>query len=71
MSTVCPKCNGTGFELTTGDDGVVTSARCLCDRAGLSERLLRGEVTSNCRLKIDAGNKELLFSVEPASETTV
>jgi DNA replication protein DnaC len=41
MPTVCPKCHGTGFALTTGADGVVTSARCLCDRAGLGERLLR------------------------------
>jgi ATP-dependent Clp protease ATP-binding subunit ClpA len=37
----------------------------------LSERLLRGEVTNNCRLKVDAGNKELQFTVEPASEAQV
>jgi DNA replication protein DnaC len=40
MATVCPKCQGTGFALTTGADGVVTSARCMCDREGLGERLL-------------------------------
>jgi DNA replication protein DnaC len=40
MNTVCPKCGGTGFTLTTGNDGVVTSARCSCDREGLGERLL-------------------------------
>jgi ATP-dependent Clp protease ATP-binding subunit ClpC len=37
----------------------------------LSERLLRGEVTNNCRLRIDAGNKELQFTVEPAPEPQV
>jgi DNA replication protein DnaC len=41
MSTACPKCHGTGFALTTGEDGVVTSTRCLCGREGLGERLLR------------------------------
>jgi DNA replication protein DnaC len=40
MATVCPKCHGTGFALTTAADGVVTSARCMCDREGLGERLL-------------------------------
>ncbi|HOX26512.1 MAG TPA: ATP-dependent Clp protease ATP-binding subunit [Candidatus Krumholzibacteria bacterium] len=37
----------------------------------LSERLLRGEVTSNCRLRIDAGNNQLVFTVEPKQEAQV
>jgi ATP-dependent Clp protease ATP-binding subunit ClpC len=37
----------------------------------LSERLLRGEVTNNSRLKIDVGNDELTFEVEPKAGAEV
>ncbi len=37
----------------------------------LSERLLRGEVTSNTRLLIDAGNEQLTFTVEPKAGAEV
>jgi len=38
----------------------------------LSEKLLRGEVTSNCRLRIDAaGERELSFTVMPKEEAQV
>ena len=41
MSTVCPKCHGTGFALTTDSGGIVTSTRCLCDQHNLGDKLLR------------------------------
>ncbi|MDD5718693.1 MAG: ATP-dependent Clp protease ATP-binding subunit [Candidatus Krumholzibacteria bacterium] len=37
----------------------------------LSERLLRGEITGNCHLRIDAGNKQLLFTMGPVVKTPV
>ncbi|MBD3222185.1 AAA domain-containing protein [bacterium] len=37
----------------------------------LSERLLRGEVTGNSRLRIDVGNDELTFSVQPKAGAEV
>jgi len=37
----------------------------------LSERLLRGEVNNNSRLRVDAGNQELQFTVVPAEGAQV
>jgi ATP-dependent Clp protease ATP-binding subunit ClpC len=37
----------------------------------LSERLLRGEITGNCHLRIDAGNKQLSFTVGPLASAKV
>lgn len=42
MSADCPKCNGTGFEIHEGENGVLTSARCACSLDELGSRLLRG-----------------------------
>lgn len=40
MPGECSICSGTGYRLTTGDGGVVTSVRCECDRADRAERML-------------------------------
>jgi len=41
MRSECPRCRGTGFELHSQPDGVLTAARCSCDTAERTERLLR------------------------------
>jgi DNA replication protein DnaC len=41
MPADCPNCQGTGFELRTGEGGVTTSVRCSCQGANQGERLLR------------------------------
>ena len=41
MRTECPRCRGTGFELHSQPDGVLTAARCPCDDAERTERLRR------------------------------
>ncbi|HXV77513.1 MAG TPA: ATP-binding protein, partial [Candidatus Polarisedimenticolaceae bacterium] len=41
MAAECPNCHGTGFELRSSQNGVITSKRCACDLARLGERLLR------------------------------
>jgi DNA replication protein DnaC len=41
MSAECPTCQGTGFELRTREDGVVSAVRCSCNLEHLSERMLR------------------------------
>lgn len=41
MSADCPICNGTGFELTSDEHGVVTSVRCRCGLQDQGEKLLR------------------------------
>ena len=40
MRGECPRCRGTGFEIHS-HDGVLTAARCSCDAAERTERLLR------------------------------
>jgi DNA replication protein DnaC len=40
VSAECPNCNGTGFQLSTGDAGVVSSVRCSCTAEKHTERLL-------------------------------
>lgn len=41
MSAECPACQGTGFELRTRPDGVVSAVRCSCNLEHMSERMLR------------------------------
>jgi len=41
MTSDCPICLGTGFELRSADGGVVSAQRCSCNRQDFSERLLR------------------------------
>jgi DNA replication protein DnaC len=41
----CPRCRGTGFELHSHEDGVLTAARCSCDVERQTERrLLRAAI---------------------------
>jgi DNA replication protein DnaC len=40
MPADCPRCNGTGFELKTAEEGVTTAVRCMCLDRGRSDRLL-------------------------------
>jgi len=40
MSTECPRCRGTGFEIRALSDGVVSASRCACDAAERRQRLL-------------------------------
>ena len=40
MPVDCPICRGTGFELTTQSNGVISAVRCTCDREQLNTRLL-------------------------------
>jgi len=42
MASACTSCHGTGFVLIDGEHGVVTSARCECERKGRQSRLARG-----------------------------
>ena len=41
MPTDCKICHGTGFELRSGKEGILSSVRCACGRSELGERLLR------------------------------
>ncbi len=41
MSAECPICHGTGFELSSDEQGVVTSAPCRCGQGERGEKLLR------------------------------
>jgi DNA replication protein DnaC len=41
MPADCPKCQGTGFELRTGEDGVTSAVRCSCAGSDGEGRLLR------------------------------
>ena len=41
MAADCPICRGTGFDVRTRDDGVISAARCGCDDGDRGERLLR------------------------------
>lgn len=41
MPSECPKCQGTGFELRTGDDGVVSAVRCACNLDRMGHDMLR------------------------------
>lgn len=41
MHRECPSCHGTGFELRTGGNGVVSAARCACNMERMGERMLR------------------------------
>ena len=41
MADICPKCHGTGFELRTGDGGVISSQSCACQLDDRGSRLLR------------------------------
>jgi DNA replication protein DnaC len=41
MPADCPNCLGTGFELRTTENGIITSTRCACNLALLGERMLR------------------------------
>lgn len=40
MPTDCPICGGTGFAVQDHEDGVLTAARCACEREVRSRRLL-------------------------------
>jgi len=40
VSAECPICHGTGFQLSTGDGGVVSALRCACTADQHTERLL-------------------------------
>lgn len=39
MADDCPHCQGTGFQLRTGDDGVRTAERCACVEQNVAGRL--------------------------------
>jgi len=41
MPSECPKCQGTAFELRTGEDGVVSAVRCDCNLDRMSVDMLR------------------------------
>ena len=41
MSSECPKCHGTAFELRTGDDGVISAVRCSCNLTRMGHDMLR------------------------------
>ena len=41
MSTECPRCHGTGFEIIEEDRGITRAVRCRCERDGRGDRLLR------------------------------
>jgi len=41
MHGECPICRGTGFEITTRDDGVLSAVRCSCNLENMGEQMLR------------------------------
>ena len=41
MPAECPVCQGTGFEIRTREDGVVSAVRCACDLQHMGQRMLR------------------------------
>lgn len=41
VSTTCPRCRGTGFEIRTREDGASTAVACECSIQHLGDRLIR------------------------------